>query len=144
MTFQKGNQLAKGSKTNGRKRGSTGIGWQTVEDVMKYARPLTREAIDGAAKIMRDERNPASARLAAISIILERAWGKAPQQIEAKIDIYAKLSDDELRAVVLKEVEILALEAAKDAEETQESLLSEEQDESQDIKSQDGKSQDDK
>jgi len=40
-------------------------------------RAYTVEAIMALAAIMRDEGNPPAARVSAIAIILDRAWGKA-------------------------------------------------------------------
>jgi hypothetical protein len=65
------------------------------------AQSYNEEAIRIAAKIMREEKAPESARLTAVTIILERGHGKAPQGVHhsGAIGSYdlSNVSDDALR-----------------------------------------------
>jgi len=71
-----------------------------IKEVAAAAREHTKEALDVLVKIMKDEEATASARVSAAGEILNRAWGKAPQQIDLrKLDVKAA-TDDELLAVI--------------------------------------------
>ena len=76
------------------------------DDVKALARSYTREAIETAAEIMRNDEETGTARMSAVNTILDRAWGKAPQHIttenlgsltDADIDAELAAAIDELR-----------------------------------------------
>lgn len=52
--------------------------------VRELARQWTDEAIAALGTIMRDEREPARARVAAAGVLLDRGWGKAPQTLRVE------------------------------------------------------------
>jgi|GEM_PF-1451153 len=56
-----------------------------IGHVRDLARQYTEEAIDTLAEIMRDKTASSSARAAASNMLLERAWGKSTQIIEAVV-----------------------------------------------------------
>jgi hypothetical protein len=53
-------------------------------DIRSMARRHSRNTIRTLAKISQDERQPASARVAACSILLDRGWGKCPQPVASE------------------------------------------------------------
>jgi hypothetical protein len=66
------------------------------------ARQKSPEAIDTLSDIMRDEKAPPGARVAAANALLDRGFGKPTQPISqtlAKVDP-STLSDEELAAIV--------------------------------------------
>ena len=77
------------------------------DDVKALARSYTREAIETAAGIMRNEDETGTARMSAVNTILDRAWGKAPQHITT--ENLGDLSDAELRAELAAAVAELRL-----------------------------------
>ena len=71
-------------------------------DVQELARQKSPEAIDTLSNIMRDEKAPPAARVAAANALLDRGYGKPTQTISqtlAKVDP-SSLSDQELAAIV--------------------------------------------
>ena len=73
-----------------------------IIEVAKAAREHTTEALETLARIMRDAKATASARVSAAVAILERGWGKAPQVIDLRREIDMKeLSDDELTLIAI-------------------------------------------
>ncbi len=69
------------------------------ESLREYARQYTQEAVDVAVKLMRTAENE-NTRLAAATLIIERAHGKPRQEIEVSGQISADaLSDAELLAI---------------------------------------------
>jgi hypothetical protein len=73
-----------------------------IIEVAKAAREHTAEALETLARIMRDAKATASARVSAAVAILERGWGKAPQTIDLRREIDMKeLSDDELTLIAI-------------------------------------------
>ena len=57
------------------------------EDVRTLARAHTREAIETHIEIMRDKDAPPAARGASANAILDRAYGKPAQAIDATVNI---------------------------------------------------------
>jgi hypothetical protein len=52
------------------------------------------------ANIMSSEEAPAAARVSAAQALLDRGWGKAPQELKVAVSKAAKdLNDDELAAI---------------------------------------------
>jgi hypothetical protein len=69
-------------------------------EVAKLAREYTVEAIETLVKLMRKEKATDAARVSAISILLDRGWGKAQQTININRDTNLRdLTDDELLAI---------------------------------------------
>src|SRR5262245_51836745 len=56
-----------------------------LEEVRDYARQYTKEAIDVLVGIMRNQRLPAQARVAASSAVLDRGFGKPQQAISTEV-----------------------------------------------------------
>lgn len=56
--------------------------------------------MDVTLSIMRDVAAPPSSRLAAAQAILDRGWGKSAQIVEATVNHYERMSDDELIRLV--------------------------------------------
>jgi hypothetical protein len=70
------------------------------EDVREMARGLSVEALQTLAEVMRDKRQSGAARISAASVILDRAWGKAPQQVTTEARNIDDYSDAELVAII--------------------------------------------
>lgn len=64
-------------KTGGRQKGTPNKATASLRDI---ARQYTDEAIDGLVAVLRDDGEPAAARVAAANSILDRGYGK-PSQI---------------------------------------------------------------
>lgn len=71
--------MSKGFKTGGRKAGTPN---KATADIRAIAQQYAPEALEIAAEIMRSERTPPAAKIAAVNTILDRAYGKAPQALE--------------------------------------------------------------
>jgi hypothetical protein len=71
-----------------------------AEDVKKLARDYTREAIDKLAFWMRSDN--AKASVTASSVLLDRAYGKAPQAIDVthNKNLLDELTTDELASLI--------------------------------------------
>ena len=75
---------------------------RVVADVQQLARERSPEAINILANVMRDEKAPPAARVAAANALLDRGYGKPTQPISqtlTKIDP-STMSDEELAAIV--------------------------------------------
>jgi len=75
---------------------------KVLGDVQELAREKSPEAIETLSNIMRDEKAPPAARVAAANALLDRGYGKPTQPISqtvAKVDP-SSLSDEELAAIV--------------------------------------------
>jgi HEAT repeat protein len=73
-----------------------------LAEVQGLAREKSPEAINSLANVMRDEKAPPAARVAAANALLDRGYGKPTQPISqtlAKIDP-STMSDEELAAIV--------------------------------------------
>lgn len=77
-----------------------------LSEVLDLARDHTAEAIEGLLEIARSPRAPAVARVRAWEIVLDRAWGRPPQNVSLDVpqisraeEALADLSDEELRAL---------------------------------------------
>lgn len=57
---------------------------KVVAEVRDLARQYTDTAIRALADIMQDEKAPPAARVSAASVLLDRAYGKAPQDLAVK------------------------------------------------------------
>jgi hypothetical protein len=53
-----------------------------VAEVMALARTYTKEAVETLAAIMRNEKSPPAARVAAANGLLDRGYGRPPQALE--------------------------------------------------------------
>lgn len=78
------------------------------EDVKEAARAHSADAIKTLATIMLDDGQPGPARVAAADKILDRAWGKAAQTIDANV------TSDSLQR--LPTAQLIAALVAADAE----------------------------
>ena len=75
---------------------------KVLGDVQELARERSPEAIKILANVMRDEKAPPAARVAAANALLDRGYGKPTQPISqtlTKIDP-CTMSDEELAAIV--------------------------------------------
>jgi hypothetical protein len=54
---------------------------RAIVEIETLARSHSVEAIENIVRIMRDEKTPAAAVIAAAQTILDRAWGRAKQQV---------------------------------------------------------------
>jgi hypothetical protein len=96
--FQRGNAPKYGFKPG--QSGNPGGKPKAIIEVAKLAGEYALEAIETLAKIMRKEKATDTARVSAISILLDRGHGKAPQTININRDTNLRdLSDDELLAI---------------------------------------------
>lgn len=62
-------------------------------EVLESARALSMEALETLADVMRDTKATASARVTAAQTILDRAWGKPTQPIDANVNVLDRLSE---------------------------------------------------
>jgi hypothetical protein len=73
---------------------------KTPTEIRSLARGHTETALNTLAKIMTAEDAPHSARVAAANSLLDRGWGKAPQELKVAVSKAARdLNDDELAAI---------------------------------------------
>lgn len=95
MPFEKG----KSGNPGGRAKVKLADG-RTLTDL---AREHTVDAVDTLAEIMRDRKQPGSARVAAATQILNRGWGQAPQTITlTEVPVtpdLSSLTDEQLEAL---------------------------------------------
>ncbi len=69
-------------------------------EVREMARAASPAALNALTDIVGDKDQPAGARVSAATVILDRAWGKAEQTINANITrVVHDVSDDELLAI---------------------------------------------
>ena len=76
---------------------------RVLADVQELARERSPEAINILANVMRDEKAPPAARVAAANALLDRGYGKPTQPISqtlAKVDP-SSISDEELAAIAM-------------------------------------------
>jgi hypothetical protein len=81
---------------------------KVLGDVQELARERSPEAINILATVMRDEKAPPAARVAAANSLLDRGYGKPTQPISqtlTKIDP-STMSDEELAAIVRNGIQI--------------------------------------
>lgn len=76
---------------------------KTGKSLSDLAREHTEEAVKTLVKIMKDDAQPAAARVAAADKILNRGWGQAPQTIaitddREPLDLSA-MTDEQLEAI---------------------------------------------
>jgi hypothetical protein len=90
---------------------ATAIAKKAIADVKAAAKECTEDAIKTLKSVMKDESKPAAARVGAAIAILDRGWGKPQQQIDANVNFFDQMSDEEQRIM------LAALAALKDAEE---------------------------
>ena len=73
--------------------------WKKI-DLKDLARQHTQSALETLVEIMGDDDAPANARLTAANSLLDRGWGKATTHTEISVDIYDRMSTDELIAFI--------------------------------------------
>ena len=76
---------------------------KVLGDVQELAREKSPEAITTLANIMRDDKAPPAARVAAANALLDRGYGKPTQPISqtvARVDP-SSISDEELAAIAM-------------------------------------------
>ena len=69
---------------------------RALKEVEALARTHTHLAVATLAEICMDGEAPAAARVSAAGVLLDRGWGRAPQEIRIA-DATERLSDDGLR-----------------------------------------------
>src|SRR5215467_10831404 len=80
---------------------------KAVAEVQELARQHTPDAIKTLAQIMRDPKAPPAARAMASNSILDRAFGRPPQTVNANVASrpVREMSDAELLAIAASEPE---------------------------------------
>ena len=73
------------------------------------ARELTPDAMDTLKEAMAGPKAPGSAKITAAIAVLDRGWVKPTQAVEANVNIFDQMTDDEQKTM------LAALEALKDA-----------------------------
>jgi Family of unknown function (DUF5681) len=84
---------------------------QAIHDVKAAAKAESADAIKTLKTVMNNESAPSAARVGAAIAILDRGWGKPTQAVEANVNIFDQMTDDEQRIM------LAALAALKAAEE---------------------------
>ena len=75
-----------------------------VSDIRELARSHSLEAIETLVSVMQDGKASPGARLTAANSLLDRAWGKPQQSIEATVTTtFDGMTDDELRDFIARE-----------------------------------------
>jgi hypothetical protein len=87
---------------------ATAIAKKAIVDVKAAAKDCTEDAIKTLKSVMKDESKPAAARVGAAIAILDRGWGKPTQAVEANVNIFDQMTDDEQRIM------LAALKAAEE------------------------------
>jgi hypothetical protein len=85
--------MARGRKTGGRQAGSLN---KATVDVKEAAQAFTADAINTLASIMKANEQPAAARVAAASALLDRGYGKPKQSLDVAATVQARVSGDPL------------------------------------------------
>src|SRR6478672_4950401 len=109
--FKKGNPYLYQKGQTGNPSGKPKI----YTDMVKMARSHSKEALDKLVEIMRNKRSPKLA-LKAAELILDRAWGKAPQALvgeggDGPVKISVSWQSAEVATVDLTHKDIPILEA---------------------------------
>ena len=73
--------------------------WKKI-DLKDLARQHTQNALQTLVEIMGDDEAPANARLTAANSLLDRGWGKATTHTEIGVDVYDRMSTEELIAFI--------------------------------------------
>ncbi len=95
----------------GRPRRPTTIAARRIAaDVKVLAQDCAADAVSTLRAIMLSERAPPAARISAATVLLDRGYGKARQEVEIRRDL-SRLSDDQL-----EELERLLVLAEADAD----------------------------
>lgn len=68
-------------------------------DIRSLARSHSESAVKTLVGIMNQSEAPPAARVAAANSLLDRGWGKAPQEMTVKRVSVKELGDDELAAI---------------------------------------------
>jgi hypothetical protein len=87
---------------------------RVVANVKAAARELTPVAIDTLEKAMTDQKAPWAAKIAAAIAILDRGWGKPTQPVEANVNIFDQMTDEEQKILLAA---LAAIRAAEDGEQ---------------------------
>jgi hypothetical protein len=69
---------------------------KTPTDIRSLARSHTETALKVLSGIMKEDKAPPAARVAAAQALLDRGWGKSVQHIETTRRTVQSMSDDEL------------------------------------------------
>lgn len=90
------------------------------DDVKEMARALTPDAIKALGEVVRGKKTPPAARVAAATAIMDRAYGKPTQHIDAHVDLIDRLGlvEQETLAAALEVIARNTGDAAEGAEET--------------------------
>jgi hypothetical protein len=80
---------------------------KVLGEVQELARQYTAEALETLRDIMRDKKAPPAARALASNSILDRAYGRPPQTVNANVTSrpVRDMSDAELLAIAASEAE---------------------------------------
>lgn len=84
--------MAAGRKTGGRTKGTPN---KATASIKEAAQAFTNDALNVLAQVMKDEAQPAAARVSAASAILDRGHGKPKQSVDvdANISVPKSLAD---------------------------------------------------
>lgn len=73
---------------------------KVIGELRDLARIHTLEALETLTEIMKDKGAPPAARVAAVSHILDRGYGKPTQTISATVQNIRQMTDDELLSFI--------------------------------------------
>jgi hypothetical protein len=71
-----------------------------LADVKQLAKEASEDAITTLVEIMKDKAAPPAARASAANSILDRGWGKPQQTIEATVNHFDRMTDEQLEAFI--------------------------------------------
>ncbi len=88
-----------------------------TRDVRELCRQNSRAAVETLIEVMKQKSAPPAARVNAANSLLDRGWGKPQQIIEATVDSYDRMSNEELIAYITSAAPVVEEEVYDDEDD---------------------------